>query len=135
MVDSKKFVFKKIKSVTLPVLKLTEAQPRYVKIMQAMYEGRKMDDKKEPATLAECVDLETGENGLIIFATVLRTELNAAYPDGSYVGKCFEFVNEGKKKADQKYNNYRVTQIEEPSAPETETVVASDGKSAQVKKK
>jgi hypothetical protein len=51
--------FRKIRSVTLPVLKMTEGVERFFKFVSEMYLGKQIDDKKEPATLAQVIDLET----------------------------------------------------------------------------
>lgn len=122
--------FRKIRSVTLPVLKLAEGVERFFKFVTPMYVGKQIDDKKEPATLAQVIDLETGEEGLIIIGAVLRKELEEAYPNDAYRGKCFAIANNGKR-GDKKYNSYSVSEIAEPEpepgptadplAPETGT--------------
>ena len=44
--------FKKVKAVVRPVLKLTPGVEVYFKVTGPLHLGRKVDDNKEPATLA-----------------------------------------------------------------------------------
>jgi len=109
--------FRKIKNITLPLLKMDAETLYYVKIIKAMYLGKAIDDKKEAATLADVINLETGETVQIICPTVLRQTLNEHYPNDSYVGKCFELVKHLVKAADTgalKYNTFNVAEIAEP---------------------
>lgn len=108
--------FKKIKNVTLPLKKMAENVPVYVKITSAMFSGKQIDDKKEAATLVNVVDLETGEECQIIVATVLKGILNDEYPNDSYVGKGFELImHKVYDKTDPnklKYNKFTVAEVE-----------------------
>lgn len=111
--------FKKKKTVTVPVLKLKPDAPAVVRIESRMEKSKQIegkgaaDDKKkmEPATIAHCVDMTTGEECIIIVGKVLEGVLNDTYPEHSYVGKCFEIVNRGKI-GDKDYNTYNVTEVE-----------------------
>ena len=106
--------FQKIRAVTLPVLKFdkTGRAARYVALLGAMHEGRKIDDSKEPATLAHAVDMETGEEGVIICSTVLKKELNENYPGEAYVGRGFEVVI--TRDPEKKYNHVTLSEVSIP---------------------
>lgn len=84
--------FRKIRQVTLPVLKLEKGTPRYIYILSAMYEGEKIDANKSPAVLIHAVDIETGEEGNVICPAVMQSELEKHYPNNEYVRKAFEVV-------------------------------------------
>lgn len=84
--------FKKLRAVTLPVLKMKKNEERFFLILAAMFEGKKIDDQKGPATLTRAVDLESGEYGVLICPTVMSKELSENYPNGGYVGKAFSVV-------------------------------------------
>ena len=103
--------FTRIKSVTRPVLKFGAAA-EYVRFEGPMYEGEKLKKSKydDPATLAEVVNLRTGEQMIMICYTVLITELAKHYPNDGYVGKDFEIrkvVAIGKK-----YALWSITEIQ-----------------------
>ena len=111
------FKFAKVKTVTVPVLKLMPGQPAYIKVQSAMetskqIEGKKVGEKAmEPATIMHCIDLQTGEETLVIVGKMLQSVINEGYPDNSYVGKSFEVINHGKR-GDKKYNAYSLVEIE-----------------------
>ena len=111
------FKFKKVKSVTVPVLKLLSDQPVYIRVQSRMEVSKQIENKKagvkpmDPATVLHVVDLSTGEEAILIVGKVLEGVFNETYADGSYVGKDFEIVNHGKR-GDKKYNTYSVAQIE-----------------------
>lgn len=118
------FKFKKVRNVTLPLLKLVENHAVYVRMDSAMFEGKQIDDKKEPATLINVTNLETGEECQIIAPTVLKGILTDDYPNDGYVGKSFSLVmHKVMDKADPnklKYNKFDVAEIEvvgEETAP------------------
>ena len=111
------FKFKKVKSVTVPVLKLLPDQPVYVRVQSKMEVSKQIEAKKagtkpmEPATIMHVIDLSTGEEAILIVGKVLEGVFNETYADGAYVGKDFEIVNHGQR-GDKKYNTYSVAQIE-----------------------
>lgn len=95
--------FAVVKAVTRPVLKFG-VSAEYVRFEGPMYEGEKLEKSKydDPATLAEVVNLRTGEQMIMICYTVLITELAKHYPNDGYVGKDFEIrkvAADGKKYA------------------------------------
>lgn len=109
-----KFTPKVLKNVTLPVLKLkADGQPRYFHIKGPMHLGKKVDDQKEPATLAQAIDCETGELGVIVCPTVMQKELNESYPGNGYVGKFFELVL--TRVPEKSYNIVTLTEIADPT--------------------
>lgn len=117
--------YTRTKAVTLPVFKLIDETPVYVKITAAMFEGKEQkpqvdkDGKPkaamEPATLLPVVNVETGEVGQIIAGAVLEGILTDSYPNDGYVGKAFEIVKHAKKDG-KRYNTYSVFEIEAPAA-------------------
>lgn len=105
-----KFTVKK--QVVLPQLKLVVGNEYFFKPTSEMYIGKKIEDDKDPATLMNGVNLETGEECLIVVPTVLASVLREAYEerDDSYVGKCFRF--ELVKVNGKKYHQVKVEEIE-----------------------
>lgn len=114
--------FKRVKNLTLDILKFVENEPRYVKITSAIHLGKeqkkKADDDKarEPAHLAPCINLEDGAECQIIVSAVVLSTLNDEYPNDSYVGKCFAIVKKNRTPGKQ-YFPYGVEEIEDPGAP------------------
>lgn len=116
------FNFKVKRNITLPLLKLEKNNEYYVKFDGPMFLGKEInpgkessDVRKQAATLANVVNLETGELCQIICPLVLQHELNDAYPGEGYVGLCFAISltrPEGKA-----YNLVQVTEIEPSEAP------------------
>jgi hypothetical protein len=104
--------FTKVRAVTLSVLKLAKGQPRYFYFQSAMYKGKQIDDKKEAATLIHAIDLETGEDGVIIAPMVMQKELNEAYPGEAYRGRCFEVVI--TRDPEKKYNHVGISEVSQP---------------------
>jgi len=122
--------FKTKKLLTRPVLKFIVDEPRYVKIESAIYLGKEMkvapgEKKKEPAHLADVIDLTNGELAQIIINAVPMSVLNESYPDNGYVGKCFSITRMSRQPG-KDYDRFRVEEIEEPSS---EDVKASQGES------
>lgn len=118
--------FVKIRSVTLPVLKMASGVTRYLAILGPMHLGKPIDDDKEPATIAHAVDMETGEEGQLICSTVLANELSSNYPDHSYVRKGFELTS--TKVPDKKYNIISLCEVGIPE--ELEAAITAMCKSA-----
>lgn len=110
--------FKKVKLVTLPVLKLRKDHARYLAILTPMRLGKKLDDKREAATICEALDMETGELGVLVIPTIMQKELTAGYPNDGYLRKGFEIVtsmdkDEGDGKA-KKYNHVSLVEVAIP---------------------
>ena len=104
--------FKKKRRISQNQLKLQIGVPVYVQIEGTFHEGKKLDDKRDPATLAEVIDLETGENALIVVPSVVKSSIEEQYPNEKYVGLQFEIEKLQKDNPDKKYFPYRVTEIE-----------------------
>lgn len=97
------------RAVAVPLFKFEPDVPRFYLVESAMFIGKKIDDKKEAATLIPVTDLETGEQGQIIVGTVLKELLNETYPSDGYVGLKFEMTL--RKRADKKYNTYDLYEV------------------------
>src|SRR5487761_605690 len=111
--------FKRKKLLTVPVLKFKEGESRYVKITDAMHIGKPQKAKegekaKEPATLANCVNLEDGAICQIIVSAVVKSVLVEEYPNDGYVGKCFSITKQGRNPGKQ-YNQFDIEEIEDPA--------------------
>lgn len=113
--------FKVIKKVTKGLIKLKEGEPQYLKIVGPMHLGKKTtgtgdNARMEPATLLDVVNLATGETDVqIIVPTVLKSILETDYPEDTFVGKCFMITKLGKR-AEKRYSEFEVAEIEEPKA-------------------
>lgn len=109
--------FKKIKDVTLPFLKLQNETLYYFKFTSPMFEGKKIEKGSKadmaPATLANVINLETGEKCQIICPAVLQGILRDEYGE-DYVGRCFEIVKH--REASQKYSTFSVAEVSDPDA-------------------
>lgn len=106
--------FKKVRTVTSAVLKLREGQPRYIFFLSPMYVGEKIDEKKEAATLAQVVDMETGETGILIISAVMKSELLKAYPKSAFVRKGFEVVLNKRAGEGATYNHVSISEVAPP---------------------
>ncbi len=109
------FTPKKLKSVTRTLFKLANNREYYFKIQSPIHVGKKIGDK-DPARLADVVDLETGEEGQIILGAVLVGIMEESYPGEQYVGRCFEIVK--FRDAASAYNTYNVAEIADPADDE-----------------
>jgi hypothetical protein len=112
------FVVKK--RLTIPLLKLTEGNTQYVKITAPMHLGKEQkakdgEKKKEPAMLANCVNLQDGSECQIILSAVVKSVLEDEYPNSAYVGKCFAITKQGRAPG-KSYNQFDVVEIEDPAA-------------------
>lgn len=109
-----------VRRVTLTTLKLEIEVPAYVTILAAMEEKersekqRSRDDDGDGAktiTVAQVSNVETGEVHHLVVPAVVKSELEASYPDGAYVQKSFMLVKH-EKKAGKRYYNYTITEID-----------------------
>jgi len=106
-----------IKAVTQAVLKLAKGQPRAFYLIGPMHLGKDIaapagQEPRKAATLVHSVDIETGEEGVVICPTIMQKELNEAYPGETYVGRCFEIVV--TRDMEKKYNHVGITEIAPP---------------------
>lgn len=107
--------FRRVKAVTRPVLKLVENYSVFVQVEDAIYLGEKVDEKKDPAHLMHVINLETGEQMLIVAPKGVVDGLTKNYPDNAYVGKTFEICVRALKKS-AGGNNFRPVDLFEIEA-------------------
>ena len=117
------FVPKIKRHVTLPLFKMVKDKPLYVKFDTAMFEGRKIDDQKDAATLINVTDLTTGEVGQIIVPAVLKSTILENYEGESYKGKCFMITFVPKDQTGNTYNMVSLTEIDDPADEAQEETV------------
>jgi hypothetical protein len=124
--------FKRVKNLTLDVLKFVENETRYVKITGAIHIGKDQkaakgdeDKKREPAHLAHCVNLEDGAECQIIVSAVVLSVLTDEYPNESYVGKCFAITKKSRQQGKQ-YFPYSVEEVEDPAVSAAAEVTKID---------
>ena len=100
-----------LKQVTYPLLKQRDNETAYVEIVGAFFLGKKLDDKKDAATL---VHVKTpGNEGVFQFIVpaVMQSELDKAYPEASYVGHKFA-VQKFKPEDGKRYNTFSILEVE-----------------------
>jgi hypothetical protein len=124
--------FKTKKLLTRPILKHSVGVTHYVKIESAMFVGREIkvrrgaaegEQKKEPATLVNVINLEDGQPAQMIVNAVVKSVLNEEYPNEAYVGKCFSIAKQQRQPGKQ-YDPFRIEEIEDPAAESTQTAAA-----------
>lgn len=108
--------YKTKKKLVLPVLnaKMKTGDSIAFKVLDKMYVGKPQKNAKEgekPADLMHAINIETGEEGLIIIPAVLKSTLNDMYEKDSYVGLHF-YLEKGGKPAGKRYFQYIVNEIE-----------------------
>jgi len=102
--------FEVVKNVTLPLLKPQLDVPVYIKVLDPIYLGKKVEQDKEPATIANIVNLETGEHCQILVPAVLAGIFEDEYPDNAYVNKCFKLTKHPKASG-KRYHLFTVLEI------------------------
>ncbi len=114
--------------VTLPLWKWQDGTEKAFKILTPIVLGKVVKDRgaagetagadkakaMEPAHVCNVVNLETGEQCQIITGSVLMGNLKEAYPDDSYVGRCF--ISTQTKIEGKRYKGYSLAEIADPSA-------------------
>lgn len=123
--------FKVKKLLTRPLLKFSEDESRFVKIETAVYIGKDMKEavkpgekKREPAHIADVIDLETGAEAQIIVSAVVLSVLNETYPGDTYIGKSFS-ITKLSRQPGKSYFPYSVAEIEDPAADASVNVPAA----------
>lgn len=111
-----KLKFKRTRILTLPLIKTAIDIPVYIQPTGKMFVGKELkvkngEKKKEPATLLNCINLESGEESQIICNAVLKGIFEDEYPNHAYVGKNFEIVKLAKQSG-RDYNPFTVIEIE-----------------------
>ena len=108
--------FKTKKHVVKQLFKLKPGVEYYFTFKGPMHTGKKVDDQKEPAVLADVVNLDTGELGQIICPKLIRDALAENYTGESYVGKSFAI--ELMRVPEKRYNLLKTfNEIEPEEAP------------------
>jgi hypothetical protein len=118
--------FKKVRSVTLPVLAIKLDTPTYIGIDSAIVAGKVVEEGKEAANIMNVTDLETGEEAQIVLNKVLMANLQETYPNDDYVGKQFEIIK-FKKASGRDYHTFKIVEIQ-VEMPESTTAPASGKK-------
>jgi len=116
---------KVVKRVTLPSLALkNQGEARALLFASAMRVSAIKEKKdaegrqREPATIADVGDVETGEQFIFIVPAVVKANLERDYgpstPDGAplYIGRVFYIRNEGKRKDGQRYNDFTIVEVD-----------------------
>lgn len=111
--------FKAKRVLTLPSLVMkTEGEPKVLQIMEEIHlssvKGKILPDgtQEKPANVCGVIDTETGEQLIFLVPTVVQKNLEEGYPDGGYVGLTFYVENLGKSKSGQRYNNFKIIELE-----------------------
>lgn len=113
------FVPKRKKLLTRPILKFVTDVPQYVLFQGPIYLGKEMkqkggeDKKKEPAHLADVIDVATGELAQVIVNAVPMSVLKENYANDSYVGLSFMIMRQSRQSGKQ-YDPFKVEEIETP---------------------
>jgi hypothetical protein len=116
-----------LKSIVLPVLSLKEeGQIAHVRIDEQIHLGSALDgendkpeaERKQPAFICHVTDLDVADSiqsmKQFIVAHTLRKALEDAFPNQTYVDRCFQIENTGKKKggrAASGYNTFKLFEI------------------------
>ena len=118
------FVPKLSRILTLPLLKMKEGEPIYVKFTGAVFVGKKIAEdiaaeaagkqSKEPPIMANVINLPTGELVQIMLGKVLHGILSDEYPADTYVGKGFviELTEKKRGRSGGNYNTYKVADLD-----------------------
>lgn len=113
------FQFKVKKHVTLPLLKILDDVPVYIRVESAIEKAKEIAATrtrsdaapKQPPELIHVIDLETGEHAQIIANAVLASTFRDEYPDNGYIGKSFQVIRH-KMREGKNYATFSVTEIE-----------------------
>lgn len=117
LINGKKF---KVKQITRAVFQQVVGQTLTVQIVGKIFKSDRLENetaeqkKMEPPMMAEVLNLETGELGLIIMNEVLLREVRKRYPDDSYVGKYFGITM--KAVNGKRYKNFVLFELEPDTA-------------------
>lgn len=117
------FAPKVTKIVTRPVLKLEKEKPVNVRMLAALYVGslpaKRAGSTREPVA-PTFVDVEhLDDNNAAATLPIhpkLKKTLTDAYPDNSYVGKCFSITAKTRQQGRQ-FTPFHLVEIEDPKAP------------------
>ncbi len=122
-----------VKNLSVPAFKIKEQETRFFRIDSAMrvsdFSDNSQDDadedkgsktkkgeprkKRDPATVVDATDLQSGQIGTLICTSVIKSSLLRNYPDESYVGKGFR-ITRLEKPEGKMYSKYTVVEIALP---------------------
>lgn len=107
------------KVVTLPSLVMKNAnEPRVLMIVSPFrisnVQGKKLADGsfEKPATICDVGDVQTGEQMIFLAPAVVQKNLTDTYPNDDFVGKTFYIENLGKRQSSQRYNDFKIVELE-----------------------
>ena len=104
--------FTRKKNLTLPMLRPVIDKEFYVKVQSAITLSKVPPKQGEnPAHVMEVIDLETGEEKIMIANAVIVRAFEEDYEGEAYVGKCFAMTKHAIK-GSSKFNPYSITEIE-----------------------
>lgn len=106
----------RVAAVTVPALSFKNRTVAYVRFegeLKLSDKVERVDDKRQPATVARVVNLEDGKPYDLIAPTLLVSAL-LKYPVG-YVGKCFEIEVSKEKVPGKQYKEVACHEIKCPA--------------------
>ena len=106
--------FKLKKVITVPQLKFgAVGSALHVEFVSVFSESKVAPKPGEkPAIVADVINLDDERQYKLIVPAVVMKNLEDNYPSGDYVGKRFYLEKLGKRKADQRYIDYGIAEIE-----------------------
>jgi hypothetical protein len=136
MTDQKaaSFSFTKVRSITRPQIKIVDEVEYYFRFDSAMYLGKEIvatEGRKpmEAPTLINVVQLDTGEEGVVILHKIVSDTLKEKYPNDGYVGKCFAITIH--KLQTKRYKAASITEIAIGNAKPESAGAAETSKAAK----
>jgi hypothetical protein len=103
--------------VTRTVISQKDGEPLFVLFQEPAYTSdvkqKKGNKDMDPARCANVINLETGEEHILIMNTVLESELNKAYPDNGYVGRAYAITRSTPEQGegDRRYKVYKIIEL------------------------
>ncbi len=104
--------YKRSKTLTLPIVSMAHNDEMYIKVVGPMYKVNEDEDengKKRPMTLVPIIDLESGEEMLLICHTLISAVFKRDAK--GYVGKCYE-LSTGPDIPGKNYRNINMYEID-----------------------
>lgn len=110
--------------ITRAVLQQIDGEPFSVKFETRAIEGQELKPqgrgtKMAPARVCDVLKLPSKEPCILIMNTVLESELDRAFPDGTYVGHSFAILRGAHPDAndvDKRYKLYRILELKEKAS-------------------
>jgi hypothetical protein len=107
------------KVVTRPILKFENDKPLYVRILAALFLGtppvKRPGSTRDPVTptFVNVDNLEDNAGVTLPIHPKLKEKLTIAYPNDSYVGKCF-MITKNTRQLGKVFTPYHLAEIEDP---------------------